>query len=83
MREMHRETQLILQRMRTRGEAIERKIECALRTSAMAYRSAKGLDEKMICVEACIGWMSFWMERFGMPHFEPPSSHDSPWRSNR
>jgi hypothetical protein len=71
MRKMHRETQLIMQRMRTRGEAIEEKIECALRTSAMAHRSAKGLDEKMIHVEACMGWMSFWMKRFGMPHFEP------------
>ena len=37
-----------------------------------AYRSAKELGEKMIHVEGNIGWISFWMRHFGMPHYQPP-----------
>jgi hypothetical protein len=78
MRVIHEETQLIMQSMRTRGESMEKKIECALERSSMAYRSAKELEQDMIRMEYNMGWMSAVMGRFGMPHFQPPAVLTAP-----
>ena len=37
-----------------------------------ADRNAKQLEGKMIHMEGCMGWMSFWMGHLGMPHYQPP-----------